>query len=122
MGVAVLEVVRRRDQRPRRAQVTAQIGPSLATNFLLMTLPCPPSHGQSGRYMPAPSTAKTGSMPCCLHSRKSSSPWSGDMWTSPVPASVVTKSPGSIGRGRAIEAAEVVHRMADGGAGEFERR
>ena len=58
---------------------SVQIGPSLLTNLGLMTLPCPPSHAQSARYFPSPSTAKTGLIPCALHSAKSSSPWSGDI-------------------------------------------
>ena len=37
----------------------------------------------------------TVSMPLALHTVWSSSPWPGDMWTTPVPSSVDTKSAAS---------------------------
>ena len=118
MRVAVLEVGARGEQRAGLAQVRADrpVGrvELVVDDAALAAEPQPVGPVEAAR-----STAKTGSMPFALHSSKSSSPWSGAMWTRPVPWSVVTKSPGRNGRGLAKKPAELVHRVAGDGAGEL---
>ena len=101
MRVAVLEVGARREQRAGLAQVGADrpVGrvELVVDDAALAAEPQPVGAVHAAAHRPR----TPGRCRCALHSSKSSSPWSGAMWTRPVPWSVVTKSPGRNGRGLA---------------------
>ena len=99
--ITVLIIGGRREQRAGLAQVRADRPVGRVELGVDDRCPGRRATAQSSRYLPSASTTNIGSMPCALHSSKSSSPWSGAMWTRPVPLSVVTNSPGRNGRGSA---------------------
>ena len=116
--VAVLDNRRTPRAVPPASRRSLQIGPSGALNLALMTLPWPPSHAQSSRYLPSASTANSGSMPMRLaqleivlamvgrHVDQAGAALGGD--------ELAGQERPRLGE----EAAEMVHRVAGDGAGE----